>query len=72
MAQLLETATPADGIRADFDLLQRDLDAARADQRRKDTPAARARVRLLLDRLDAVLDMWNDARQDPLTGGPQR
>jgi hypothetical protein len=49
-----------DGIQLEFDQARADVIDARLDERRKDTPAARARVAGALARLDAVLDRWND------------
>ena len=48
-------------IRLDFDLACADLDLAKQAVRTKDTPAAQARLRACRDRVDAILDMRNDA-----------
>jgi hypothetical protein len=48
-------------IRLDFDLVCAELDLAKQAVRTKDTPAARARLRACRDRVDAILDMRNDA-----------
>ena len=50
-----------DTVHRELVLARRDLDQARAAQFAKDTPAARARVRECRDRLDAILDTWNDS-----------
>jgi hypothetical protein len=49
-----------DRIQLEFDEARANLVAARAAQRRKDTPAARACVASCLARVDSLLDMWND------------
>jgi hypothetical protein len=58
------TLTPAadrleDSIHQQLDRARTALIHARSEQRRKDTPAARARVQACLATMDAVLDMWN-------------
>jgi hypothetical protein len=49
-------------LRRDLEVGQRALDAAREEQRRKDTPAARSRVAERRAGVDRVLDLWNAAR----------
>ena len=56
----LDSESLIDSVRNDFDESVVQLREARLEQRRKDTPAARARVRACLGRVDAVLDMRND------------
>ena len=48
-------------IRLDFDLARTEFVLAKLAIRTKDTPAARARLAACRDRVDAVLDMRNDA-----------
>jgi hypothetical protein len=48
-------------IRLDFDLACAGLDLAKQAVRTKDTPTARARLRACRERVDAILDMRNDA-----------
>lgn len=55
----------ADDIRLDFELLCADLARAKEEVRRKDTPAARARVTACRDQVDAVLDLSNDTAGTP-------
>lgn len=53
--------SPDEDIRLDFDLACAELDLARQAVRTKDTPAAQARLGACRDRMDAILDMRNDA-----------
>ena len=55
-----------DVLRGEFELARLDLAAATAAQRRKDTPAARARVAACLARIDGILDSWNAGVRVPL------
>jgi len=55
-----------DALVMDFDLARLDLASARAAQRRKDTPAARARVVACRRRIDGILDAWNAGVRVPL------
>jgi hypothetical protein len=48
-------------IHLEFDLACCDLVAAERAVAARDDPDARARLRACWDRLDAVLDMWNEA-----------
>ena len=48
-------------IHLEFDLACCDLVAAERAVEARDDPDARAHVRACWDRLDAVLDMWNEA-----------
>ncbi len=49
-------------LESDFALASYEWSEARSQQRRKDTPAHRAAVAERTDRVDAVLDMYLDAR----------
>ena len=60
MTLTLDFESLIDSVRNDFDGAVVQLREARSEQRRKDTPAARARVRACLAHVDAVLDMRND------------
>jgi hypothetical protein len=48
-------------LHLEFDLARLELVEARRAQQLKDTPAARLRVAECRNRVDRVLDMWNDA-----------
>jgi hypothetical protein len=52
-------------IHLEFDLACCDLVAAERAVAARDDAEARAHVRLCWERLDAVLDMWNDAAARP-------
>jgi len=60
----------ADGVTdvlvAEFHSARRDLAAATAAVRRKDTPAARAEVVRCRARIDGILDSWNAGVRVPL------
>ncbi len=58
-------ATVPETIHVEFELACLDLAQAKAAQRTKDTPAARARVAACRDRLDAILDEWNAGGHAP-------
>ncbi len=49
-----------DTIRIEFQLACTELRDARRAQVAQDSPASRARVEQAQDRVDAVLDMWNE------------
>ncbi len=55
-----------DVLMIEFELARVDLAAATAAQRRKDTPAARARVAACRARIDGILDSWNAGVRVPL------
>ena len=61
MTLVANVDTLPDSIQLDLDLARAELVDARLAQRRKDTPAARARVEACLRSLDALLDLWNDS-----------
>jgi hypothetical protein len=63
MDLVLEADRLTESIRPEFDEARRDLIQARLDQRRKDTPAARARVEYCLARMDLLLDLWNESER---------
>jgi hypothetical protein len=52
--------TLSDSLRLDFELACRDLVEAERALARRDDAATRARLRACWDRVDVVLDMWND------------
>ena len=60
MTLVANVDTLPDSIQLDLDLARAELVDARFAQRRKDTPAARARVEACLRSLDVLLDLWND------------
>ena len=49
-----------DSLKYGFDAARLDLVAARREQQRKDTPAARRRVAECQQQVDRILDTWND------------
>ncbi|WP_409329270.1 hypothetical protein [Trujillonella humicola] len=55
-----------DLLLAEFSLARRDLAAATAAQRRKDTSAARREVAECRSRIDRILDRWNAGSRVPL------
>ena len=61
MTLVADVDTLPDSIRLDLDLARAELVDARLAQRRKDTPAARARVEACRRSLDVLLDLWNDS-----------
>jgi hypothetical protein len=61
MELVLDVDLLTEGIRPAFDEARRDLIEACLDQRRKDTPAARARVEYSSARMDLLLDLWNQS-----------
>ena len=65
MTLVLDADSLTGSIRTDFDEACAQLREARLGWARKDTPAARIRVRAALARVDAVLDMWNDTASLP-------
>jgi hypothetical protein len=52
-------------IHLEFDLACCDLVEAGRAVAARDDPAARAHLRACWERVDAVLDMWNDAASGP-------
>jgi hypothetical protein len=54
---------PVDTLASDLAAACAELGAARAGQRRKDTPAARRQVADCRDRIDRLLDAWNATRR---------
>ena len=61
MTLVANVDTLPDRIQLDLDLARVELVDARLAQRRKDTPAARARVEACLRSLDVLLDLWIDS-----------
>ena len=54
------TDTISESLHLDFELACRDLVEAERALERRDDEAGRARLRACWDRVDVVLDMWND------------
>ena len=52
--------TISESLHLDFELACRDLVEAERALVRRDDEAGRARLRACWDRVDVVLDMWND------------
>ncbi len=62
--------TLGETIRLEFDLACRDLLEAEAAEREDDRPLTRRRLDACRSEVDAVLDMWNEARGGPGTTTP--
>lgn len=63
---VMTTDGAPDVLLVEFELARRDLAAATAALRRKDTPAARGEVAECRARIDTILDTWNAGVRIPL------